>query len=242
MAFRELGLARDSRYVPEGGSAQVFDVLKQIRSELGDALPTVGYLRQFRPDRSLFLSPSLACDPNNPHNEGHIARTQLLDAVLSRLRLRDTPSLPLNERLSLEALRFHDIRLDGRGSYLTHAQDAITFAEQTGWHRKFSPEDWATITYLIFCHPLRGNPPDSDMQRQLLPMLHTLQDSDASDLTRPPLHIPMCEIMLRTQEAKDYHFPSLAILLQIMSADMRTGDIYEDQLTAGVRMGLVQKS
>lgn len=235
-------LARDSRYVPEGGSAQVFDVLKQIRSELGEALPTAAYLREFRPDHSLFKSPAMARDPNNPHNEGHIARTQLLLAVLTRLRLLHTPSLPLDERLCLEALRFHDVRLDGWGSYPTHAQDAIAFVEQTGRNRVFFPDEWNTIAYLIFYHPARGNPPDSDMQRRLLPMLHTLQDSDASDLTRPPLDMPIDQIMLRTPEANHYHFPALAIFLQIMAAGMRTGDLYEAQLSAGARLGLVLPS
>ncbi|MBI5620064.1 hypothetical protein HY950_03825 [Candidatus Gottesmanbacteria bacterium] len=241
MAFLEAGSAiGDSRYVPESELTAVFRALNRIRSELGDALPTAAYLRQFRPARSLFKSPSLACDPYNPHNEGHIVRTQVLHAILTRLRLRHMPSLPLDERLSLEALRLHDVRLDGWGSYPTHAQDAVAFAEQTGWHRRFSPEDWTTITYFIFYHPERSNPPKSDMQRRLLPMLHTLQDSDASDLTRPPLHVPIHQIMLRTQEATEHHLPSLAILFQVVSAGMKTGDLYEDQLRAGEHLGLLQ--
>lgn len=228
-----------------GDIRTAFGGIAFIRGRLEGDMPHTHDIRIFRPHRILFASEQEALDPANPHGEAHYGRGALVLTSFIRVRRQSNPGLELPERVILTAFQWHDLfqgRWENNPTHGPQAADAfLKAAETTG---EFLEEERRAIAWLLYYHSDLEDPPESALRGRYLEALHTLQDVDASDLMRTSLRrpLPVEAILLRTPEARFSGLPYVVKCVEAVARFSQTGDLFEDQLLAGERLGLLAPS
>jgi hypothetical protein len=242
----EKRLARVPHYIEDPSLSQNsildgFEGLRKIEHLLQAHLPTADEIRLYRPMQVHFIHRDHAIDPDNPHNEGHFARTLIGAALLAAIRKHHAPTLFINKKYVLTALKYHDVRQGRWNNNPYHPKDAVDVFLNNKEEQHMFPIEKKIISHLILHHSNFENP-STAVGKSLSDMLRTLQDADASDLMRPQLASPVVsdKVRLRTQEAREYHLPYVTQLIEIVGRHTNTGDIFEDQLIGAQYLGLLR--
>jgi hypothetical protein len=212
-------------------------MISQIRSEL----PSAYDIRTLRPKREWFIDPDSAMKKTEPHGVAHKGRLLVLGVPYMSF-LKDVWQLHVQQDVVVEAIRRHDIRIHDWKSFPTHAEEAVLFFQQWGIPEELS-HNWESIAYVIARHSdtVDHDPECVGIHRQLWQERQLMQDLDASDLTRPGANKPIETIRLRTLPAACIKLPYIMQLLRVTAQSIDTGDAFEDQIQAGINLGLLRK-
>lgn len=230
------------RFITKQDVHLAVDGIRSMREVLGNRIPTVSEVISFRPPHTLFVQTEYATDVHNPHNEGHNGQLCALGFPFIRLRQLQHPTYILRERDMAIALQLHDVRQERSENNPFHGPEiADIFENSPQLHVAMSRTERRVVEYLLFYHSDLSDPPETPMRSVCLEMLHTIQDIDASMLTRKTLRYPLSghEIMFRTEEATEYNLLSIARLLEYVASVTPAPTLYDAGILAGVRLGLL---
>ena len=214
---------------------QGIQAAEYMRKILDERAPTVSRVRTFRPPDECFIDLQAAMRRDNPHSIGHVGR-----AIIIGLSTIPLLGFSVEETKIVTALRFHDCRLSSWDNYPDHGLHAAQWLEERGWHTAMGGL-WDDIRFLLVHHSDRiGTNHHGSAWGSLDGMLSAMQDIDAAELTRPGVNIPFADIQLRTAGAVQYDLPHVAFALQKTASVIDTGDLFEDQIAAGIHLKLVR--
>jgi hypothetical protein len=207
-------------------------------------LPTESDVRVYLPAMSDFMDPESAMHKKAPHGVSHITRLLIMGARVIDKQTMSHPMLALPVQGMMEALSIHDCGVIDSEENDHHGADVITWFEKTGKSLRYGSR-WEMIKFFVTRHSDKPGSENGFLRMQPLRMrvaLETIQDIDASDLTRPGVGVHKDKIVLRTDLAKYYELPTIAEILRTTAEGIHTGNPVEDQIEAAVQLGLLLRA
>jgi hypothetical protein len=204
--------------------------------------PSANDMRVLYPPDDWFIDPELAKQKGETHGRGHIG-TLLVVGIPYVRRLKHEPLYHhVSENIIVQTLRRHDVRLSTKENYPGHARAAVEFFRTHDMHREIN-DIWEDVAYIIEHHSdsIQDDPDLTGIHARLQHEREIMQDLDASDLTRPGANCRIHDIQFRKKaEADKYGLPYITQLVRFVSERIDTGDAFEDQIQAGISLGLVR--
>ena len=203
-------------------------------------IPSAQSVRASRPRIEWFIDPVAALEKDNPHGVAHVGRTIIVGKFIFPYVQYVCGLGNLRKDIIFASLRRHDVRASSRKNHKNHAQAAVDFFTPIEMHMDIV-DIWKEVSYVIAHHadksityPYRG------IHRICWNEREFMQDIDASDLTRPGADKSIGDIRLRTDAAKRIQLPYITQLLRMKADQIHTGDVFEDQVLAGIESGMLR--
>lgn len=211
-------------------------MLRDIRHEI----PSANEVRKLRPQNEWFIDPDCAKTKTDVHGIGHIGRLIVVGIPYIHW-LKSHGYSDISEPIIIEALRRHDVRVSSTDNYPDHAKAAVQFFQSRPLPAEIA-KIWNPIAYVILRHPddITNDPVNEGLHLMLYHERRIMQDLDASDLSRPGANVPIYKIRFRMDEASQFGLPYITKLLRVTADSYNTGDAFEDQIQAGIELGMVR--
>lgn len=213
-----------------------------IIRKLDGEIPSADEIRALRVPRELYIEPEVALQKTEPHGVSHTGRLLVLGIpyITYYQKIWDNLKQP---RVVIESLRFHDIRLSNAENYPTHAKDAVVFMEKHGIPPDLVPI-WQSVAYIMSHHSdaIENDPPNEGIHTALFYERCLMQDLDASDLTRDGADKPIETIRFRLYSSRNLRLSYIMQYLRMTAQKINTGDAFEDQVQAGIQIGILRPS
>lgn len=218
-----------------------WNAVEAIRSRLGSELPSGDSVMAYYPPTYWFIDSDAALKKDEAHGISHVARTIITGAFIIPY-IREHLGYPfLRERVILESLRRHDVRVGDGVKYEDHAQAAAEFFNNPEMHNEID-DIWKDVQYIISHHIEKPNISGShNTHPHLLFERQIMQDLDASDLTRNGVNKPIGAIRICSEPVKNLQLPNIMQLLRTRADVIHTGDAFKDHILAAVRLGLLRQ-
>lgn len=202
-------------------------------------VPTVDQLQPYIPILSDFIDPVQAAEKESVHGQVHIVRTLILAPPFIRFCQKFNPGFTIPEQAIMQSLSIHDLDVVDSINNPNHGPHVVQRFEESGQHKRYG-DNWRVIKFIVNHHSERFEHKDPETPFWLKHALWIAQDTDASELARGGVNMPVSLIHFRTMEARILGLAYIDIALRNAARSEQTGDPLEDQIQAALKLGLIR--